>query len=234
MTTVDGALKKQYDSFYDGQSEWRKIGAHDKMQNILSLCSALPHEKVLEIGCGEGAILQQMSDHAFSKNLHGVDISESGVASVRGRKIEGLQEVQVYDGYHLPYEDGAMDLVILSHVLEHVEYPRMLLREASRIGRYLFIEVPLEHKWGLGDYVDDGVGHINAYSRFGVRREVQTSGLRILDDALTIPSYAQHTFHGGKKGALQYWIKRIGLSCAPAVASQMFCYYYAVVCEKEA
>jgi len=232
MTTVDATLKEQYDKFYDGQSQWRTIGAQCKMANILSLCSSIPHATVLEIGCGEGAVLQQLSEHKFADALHAVDISESGVAAVRSRSLPQLNDVQVYDGYHLPYEDGAMALVILSHVLEHVEYPRMLLREAARVGRHVFIEVPLENKWGVGDYVDDGVGHINAYCRATVRREAQTSGLTVLSDLLTTPSYAQHTFHGGKKGALQYYLKQAALACSPSVATHLFCYYYAFVCRK--
>lgn len=40
--------------------------------------------------------------------------------------------------------DGSFDLAIQSHVLEHVEYPRVVSHEAARVADYVFVEVPLE------------------------------------------------------------------------------------------
>lgn len=46
------------------------------------------------------------------------------------------------DGTKLPFKDNAFQFVILSHVLEHVEDPGMLLNEIMRVGRAGYIEVP--------------------------------------------------------------------------------------------
>ena len=50
----------------------------------------------------------------------------------------------VFDGERVPADDGAFDLVLLSHVLEHVPDPEALLREAARVSRAVLLEVPLE------------------------------------------------------------------------------------------
>ena len=64
--------------------------------------------------------------------------------AIRAKNIPGLFDCKVFDGYTIPYDDNAFDLVVLSHVVEHVEHPRKLLYEAKRVARYVFIEVPLE------------------------------------------------------------------------------------------
>ncbi|MCD4670763.1 MAG: class I SAM-dependent methyltransferase [Actinomycetia bacterium] len=50
----------------------------------------------------------------------------------------------MFDGYSIPYDNAHFDLAILSHVIEHVEYPRRLLRKAGRVALYVFVDVSLE------------------------------------------------------------------------------------------
>ena len=57
---LSNKLKTNYDNYYDGESQWRWLGALDKVKNIVDLCSKYPHEKTLEIGSGEGSILKRL------------------------------------------------------------------------------------------------------------------------------------------------------------------------------
>ena len=132
--SLSSKLKENYDSHYSGVSEWRWLGAIDKVGNIIRLCRAIPHKRILEIGSGEGSILQRLSDLNFGDALYSVEISQSAVETILGRSIPHVAECQLYDGYDIPYGDAQFDLAILSHVLEHVEYPRRLLNEAARGG----------------------------------------------------------------------------------------------------
>ncbi len=142
-----------------------------------------------------------------------------------------IGRVSFFDGYSIPYGDRVFDLAILSHVIEHVEFPRKLLYEAARVAKYIFIEVPLEDTMRLGrDFVPDGVGHINFYSATTVRRLAQTRNLEVLDQIVTTPSKAVHTYRKGRRGSINYFIKRCGLRLLPGVATAVCVYHSSLVC----
>ena len=111
---------------------------------MLALCAraGLHPRSTLEIGCGDGALLCELHARGFGGRLSGVEITEAAVAIARGRPE--IESVQLYDGSRLPAGDGAYELGIVSHVLEHVPDPPALLAEAARACRAVVIEVPLE------------------------------------------------------------------------------------------
>ena len=232
-TVVSEHLRENYDGYYSaGDSEWRRLGAIDKVENIVALCNGLPRRKVLEIGAGEGSILRRLSELEFGEDLFGLEISASGVAAIKGKQIPRLAECQLFDGYHVPYEDGAFDIAILSHVVEHVEHPRQLLAEASRVARYLLVEVPLEDTIRLpDDYVQDAVGHINFYSPVTIRRLLQTAGLKVLAQRIGNPSKATYLYQKGVKGLFDFYIKALLLAVAPRLATRLFVYHGALLCQ---
>jgi ubiquinone/menaquinone biosynthesis C-methylase UbiE len=228
------ALKANYDDYYrDEDTEWRRLGALDKAGNIVRLCEDLPHRTILEIGAGEGAILKRLSELKFGVELYATEISSSGVEAIRKRAIPNLKECTLFDGYTVPYEDGQFDLAVLSHVLEHVEYPRKLLYEAARVARYIYIEVPLEDMSRLPrDLVLDKVGHINQYSPRTIRWLVQSCSLRVLNELVTNPSKATYRYQVGPRGTVNYYIKEFLLSLMPGFASKHFTFHGSIVCER--
>ena len=224
-------LKNNYADYYEsGDSEWRRLGAVDKTANIVDLCNDLPHAAILEIGAGEGSILKRMSELGFGEKLYALEISQSGVDTIKSRGIPQLTECLLFNGYDLPYEDHKFDLAILSHVIEHVEYPRKLLYEAARAARYVFVEVPLEDNLRLKrDFVPDKVGHINFYSPITIRRLIQTCGMQVLKQTVTNPSKAVHKYRVGRKGVINYYIKEYLLKFLPGVATKFFNYHSSLV-----
>jgi SAM-dependent methyltransferase len=233
--SVSDKQKAIYDNYYTtGESEWRCLGALDKVSNIVNLCSRHPHKKVLEVGSGEGSILKILSDIQFTEELYSLEISETAVETIRGRDLRPLVECKLFDGYNIPYDDDKFDLVILSHVVEHLEYPRKMLYEASRVGKYIFIEVPLEDNFRLANkYVPDKAGHINFYSPKTISRLVQTSELEILSCLITIPSYRVFRYSLGRKAALVYLPLKLLLQLMPNISTRLFTYYCSLVCEKK-
>ena len=227
-------LKSNYEDYYgDGDSEWRRLGAIDKVDNIVSLCGDLPHYSILEIGAGEGSLLKRLSELDFGREFYALEISPSGVETIKNKNIPRLVECKGFDGYHVPYDNERFDIAILSHVVEHVEHPRLLLYEASRVAKYLFIEVPLEDTVRMPrDFVFDSVGHINFYSPRTIRRLVQSCNLRVIDQVTTNPSKGTHTYQKGRKGLINYYVKQVLLRVLPNVATEVFTYHGALVCEK--
>lgn len=183
------SVKTAYDQFYtNDQSNWRMLGAKYKAQNILDVCQSIKPRKVLEVGAGDGSILHFLDQANFAPELYALEIAQSGVDQIRGRNLSSLKEVQVFDGYRIPYEDNSFDLIVLSHVLEHVEHERMLIRELKRVARYIVIEVPKDYRYGVDKRINHflSYGHINMYTPTSLRFLLQSEGLKILGDKLSL------------------------------------------------
>jgi ubiquinone/menaquinone biosynthesis C-methylase UbiE len=230
---VSEYLIKNYGNYYeDSDVEWRRLGALDKSNNILDLCSHIPHNKILEIGAGDGAILQQLADKKFGKELFALEIVDSAISKIRSMDIPSLVECKLYDGYSIPYEDDSFDLVILSHVIEHLEFPRQLLYEAQRAAKHVFIEVPLEDTIRLPlDYNFTSTGHINSYSYKTFRRLVQSSNLEVIQQEIINPSIEVLAYKYGKKGYIQYYLREISLRLFPRFAGTIFTFHSSILCK---
>ena len=228
-------LKENYEEYYgDGDSAWRWLSAIGKADVIVSLSSGLPRRSVLEVGAGDGSILRRLSEVSFAESYYALEISASGVATIEKAAIPRLVECKLFDGYTIPYGDSRFDLAILSHVVEHVEHPRQLLYEASRVARYVFLEVPLEDTLRLpSQFVFDPVGHINFYSRKSIRRLVQSCELRVLREKVTTPAREAYIHRSGAvKGRLIYHVKDAMLRLFPGLATSLSTYHGALVCER--
>jgi ubiquinone/menaquinone biosynthesis C-methylase UbiE len=175
------SYKEQYNP---NTTQWRHIGAKYKAQNIVRLAQKISFKNVLEVGAGEGSILQWLSEWNFCENLYGIEISESGIQMIREKNIRHLKEILLFDGYHIPYPDNHFDLLVCSHVMEHVEHERVLLREIKRVSKYQIFEVPIDFSL----YVDKKVkhflsyGHINIYTPALFRFLLLTENFQILAD----------------------------------------------------
>ena len=97
-----------------------------------------PGERLLEIGCGVGAVLGQIGQAHPGSQLFGIDISPDQIAAARGHLSGlGLDQVDlaVGDGAALPWACASMDRVRLVWVVEHLQEPLAVLREALRVLR---------------------------------------------------------------------------------------------------
>ena len=112
-------------------------------------------------------------------------VTEKLPSLIKKKKIDRLKEAESFDGKKSKYIDNEFDLVILSHVVEHVEYPREVISEAKRLGKMLYLEVPCEDNIRLSyNYKPDKTGHINFYSPKTFRRLLQTCDLHIENESL--------------------------------------------------
>jgi SAM-dependent methyltransferase len=228
-------------------ASWRALGAVGKADHVLALCAraglwAGGHPiNTLEVGCGDGALLSELRRRDFGGRLAGVEITQAAVAIARTRAE--IDSVELYDGLHLPAADGAYDLGIVSHVLEHVTHPPALLAEVARAARAVVVEVPLEanlsaRRAAKREHAEE-VGHLQRLSRGNAREIVARAGLRIageLEDPLPL---AVHRFlassatpsASARAGATVKWAVRAGLHrLAPPLARRLFTVHYACLC----
>ena len=103
-----------------------------------------PGSRLLDIGCGDGALLELL---AREKNVdgRGIEISQEGVsASVRRglSVIQGDADTDLAD-----YPEAAFDYVVLSQTLPAIRDPRGVLLELLRIGRIAIVSIPNFGHW---------------------------------------------------------------------------------------
>jgi ubiquinone/menaquinone biosynthesis C-methylase UbiE len=185
---VTKSVQSAYDGLYtDEMTEWRELGGRLKAQNIAEVCRGRTFDTVLECGAGEGSVLQFLGATDLCTSLCAIEISDSGIARIRERDIPKLREVKKFDGYTIPYPDEAFDMVYCSHVIEHVEHPRILLRELKRVGRVQVFEVPLDYSIGVDKKVEYflSYGHINVYTPSLFRFLLVSEGFEIVSELLT-------------------------------------------------
>ncbi len=231
---VSDDLKAHYDGYYEGQSEWRHLGAIDKSANIRRAWThANPRHapgRVLEIGCGDGSVLEQLGT-VSGWDVQGVDISASGVSAAQSRGVVA----EVFNGETLPFENRSFDLVVMTHVVEHLENPRHLLREAARVAKFVFVEVPLERHWRTKkNFAWTSLGHINPYDALLIRHLVQSCGMAVCVEFTTNPSRAVHRYQSGRKGELKWIVREMSLKIYPALARRLFSYHQSILASTEA
>lgn len=98
---------------------------------------------LLDMGCGEGALLDRLRDRfSGSWRLTGFEVSQVRADFARQR---GHEVVVAADG-EVPLETGAFDVVVSSHVIEHVPDDRAYAGQLARLARpggHVYVETPL-------------------------------------------------------------------------------------------
>lgn len=182
---LSSSIQNVYDQQYvNSDAQWREIGARQKADDIIKLCLKFYFKKVLDVGAGDGAVLKELDSRRFTENLHAVEISGSGIEKINQRQLKSLREVKLFDGYTIPYEDKTFPLATCSHVIEHVEHPRLLLREIARVSEYQFFEVPIDFSMFVDRKIDHflSYGHINIYTPALFKFLLKSEGFEVIDE----------------------------------------------------
>jgi SAM-dependent methyltransferase len=220
-------------------ARWRALGALGKADHVIELCrrAGIEPATTLDVGCGDGALLGELARRGFGGRLLGAEISEPA-ARIAAARPE-IESIVRFDGHTLPFEAGAADLGVLSHVLEHVPDPARLLAEVARVCRAVVFEVPLEanvsaRRRGKREHATE-IGHLHHLDRAAARAIVARAGLRAageLEDALGLE--VQLFFANGRgawTAATAKWAARSGLHrLVPPLARRLFTLHYACLC----
>ncbi len=94
-----------------------------------------PGARLLEVGCGVGAVLAVLGQEFPGIRLTGADIEPKQLEFARGYlERSGVEATLVQaDALALPFEDESFDHVWMMWLLEHVADPPAALREAKRV-----------------------------------------------------------------------------------------------------
>ncbi|MBO9708234.1 MAG: methionine biosynthesis protein MetW [Caulobacter sp.] len=103
-----------------------------------------PGSRVLDVGCGEGALLELLTREK-GVDGRGLEIGAAGVAACMARGLSVVQGDADQDLDHFP--DRSFDYAILSQTLQATRNPRHVLDELLRIADHAVVSFPNFGHW---------------------------------------------------------------------------------------
>ena len=104
------------------------------------------HSRILDIGCGEGELIEQLENNIYAKT-HGIELNSNltrkaiakGFSVVQGNAEKDLSQ----------YANQSFDYVILSQTLQAMVRPKEVLLELLRIGGKAIVSFPNFGHWKI-------------------------------------------------------------------------------------
>jgi SAM-dependent methyltransferase len=100
---------------------------------MADLAGVRPGQRVLDVGCGPGALTAVLVDRVGADSVSGVDPSEPFVEAARLRFPD--VDIRRAPAEELPFEDGTFDVAIAQLVVHFMTDPVAGLREMRRVTR---------------------------------------------------------------------------------------------------
>ncbi len=121
-------------------------------------------DRILELGCAENPVWRHTPFQALT-----LDISV--------RPEEDCRPDIVADAASIPLKDRSVDVCCANELLEHVQDPQAVLREAVRVARKVIVTVPAEHLWPKALKPFWNPGHVRFYTKETFEGELKQLGL---------------------------------------------------------
>jgi len=127
---------KKEDIFRDTKN-WYSNTSNYASQRLITFAVNNAVNKILDVGCATGEYCQKLNGLGFK--CVGVDINLEYIAKAKENGIEAY----VMSGESLDFPDNSFDTVLLFEVLEHVDNPNSVLKEAKRVAiKNILVTVP--------------------------------------------------------------------------------------------
>lgn len=116
----------------------RALGLGEALRRFeMAIIEGLPHDRVLDVGCGTGELLAAMASGLSGSEVTGIDPDRDALRLARRKLDERGLEARLVPGHaeSLPFADQTFDLVVSSLMLHHLDSATKAraLREWSRV-----------------------------------------------------------------------------------------------------
>ena len=160
------------------------------------------NDTILDVGCSSGEYSFALSE--VCKEVIGVDYDKKAIDWAKTKyKNNNLSFICADALDYLQKNDRSFDVMICSHVLEHLEDPGEFISQYKQYFRKIYIEVPdfdnsniniLRENFGLPLIYTDS-DHIYEFSREDVEEIIINNGLKIISCEF-------------RYGVMRYWAER--------------------------
>jgi methionine biosynthesis protein MetW len=123
----------------------KRLGPH-RVDHLLIAEMVAPGSRVLDVGCGDGALLQLLTDKK-AVDGRGVELSRERVNACVTRGLSVIQGDADRD--LADYPDQAFDYAVLSLTIQATRHPKTVLQNLLRIGRRAIVSFPNFGHWRI-------------------------------------------------------------------------------------
>ena len=102
---------------------------------VLDRLDAQAGERILDVGCGTGWLLERLGRAVPTARLTGVDPVPEMLALARRRLSASAVDLREAAAERLPFDDGSFDAVVSASVFHYVRQPETALSEMRRVLR---------------------------------------------------------------------------------------------------
>ncbi len=185
-----------YQTELELEAEWLRYGAADKVNSLEALLNrnGIRPIAVLELGCGTGAVIVECQRRGLGAEFTAVDYSKEAIKYLESQSA-GIRCIaaDITDPYFRL--DQCFDVVVLSHVLEHLEDPLTFLQSLRKRIRFqhLVAEVPLEDLWAsrlkhlLRDRNKNAAGHVQFFTETSFQQLLASATFELKDSRRYVP-----------------------------------------------
>jgi len=184
-----------YEKAHKGSHKSQEFMYTSREDYFIDFMKLKGNEKILDIGCGSGTFTRRIAKAYPNIKIIGADISEKVIAFARKetkkRKIKNASFI--VSGINKINVDVQFDVIIVSHLIEHLEKPLDALNEVKkklRKGGSLFITTPnYTSLWPLAEKVFDKTiakegysldeQHISRFNYNSIQEIVKKSRLKV-------------------------------------------------------
>jgi len=108
-------------------------------------------KKIIDVGCGEGQVANYLIKQNPKLEIIGVDKSNQAINLARETVKAKFFVADIFDSAKV-FSKKNFDLILILEVLEHLENPRLSLKELKKINsKYYIFSVPSEPWFSLGN-----------------------------------------------------------------------------------
>jgi ubiquinone/menaquinone biosynthesis C-methylase UbiE len=162
-----------YDKYGSGNPVVRRLMASFE-RTLDELMEQAEPSSLLDVGCGEGVLVQRWAQSLPETRFVGIDLVEESIQAGWAEHEAPNLEYRTMPAENLPFAENEFAVATAIEVLEHVPDPEHTLAEMARCAeRHLLVSVPREPLWRMlniarGAYIaqlGNTPGHLNHWSK---------------------------------------------------------------------